>query len=404
MTKIKYQVRPRVRKHQEGVVTLVTAVVLLLAVFGISFFVSETVINEKQIVSNDLRAKQAFHSAQAGIELGRALQNDTSSCSSPISNVKSSGSFVLQVCAVSTAIGLYTVQSTGFSADSAVERTLTMSVGRLPSENNPPKVPIVAKGGLGLTGNVKAINNAAPLTVWTGKEFGLNGSANTYISIDGKKNQLSSIKNPGGDNVYGPDVLTGDLNLKNALPEEILQSFFNVSAIASFATGSSPFNDSANYDVSNSAYWSQEFTYYSAVDATFAAPSNGSFDPEAFTDWEQSTGRDITSLEDEADIPSVNVNLSGSDQYLGTPSNPVKIVVDGTLTINGSPTIFGVIIADKIRVTGSPVIFGGVVVLSKDDDAVDGAGSPTIIMDSTVIDDAFNEDGYGPVKSSWKDW
>lgn len=394
------------RSRQRGVATLVTSVVLMLAVFGISYVVSEIVINEKQTVANDLRAKEAFHAAQAGIEYGRTLADDTSSCGAPLSApvVLDSGTFTVEVCTVSGAVGLYTIHAAGWSKDRSVKRTINAAIGRLPADVNPPNVPIVAKGGLGLTGNVKAVNNLEPLTVWTGKEFGINGSANTYISLDGNTNQLSSIKNPGGDNVYGPDVITGDENLKNASVEDILQSFFNVSSVASFSSGSNQLSDTGSYNVEDQSSYGQRFTFYSATDATFDSPVNGTIPESAFEGWENDTGRDISSLEAEADIPSVNVNLSSRDAYLGTPSNPVLIVVNGTLTFNGSPTIFGVVIADKVRMTGSPVIFGGMVVLSNDDDAVDGAGSPTIIMDKTIIDNSFTSDGYGPVRSSWNDW
>ena len=392
------------RTRQRGVATLVTAVVLMLAVFGISYVVSEIVINEKQIAANDWRAKEAFHAAQAGIEYGRTLGDDTASCGSPLSPpvALGSGTFEVEVCVVSGAVGLYTIQSIGWSQDSSVKRTINAAIGRLPAEVNPPNVPIVAKGGLGLTGNVKAVNNYEPLTVWSGQEFGINGSANTYITLDGNSNQLSSIKNPGGDNVYGPDVITGDVNLASATATEILSSFFNVASVASYATGSFDISQTGNYDVETD--YTEKNTYYSGSSVTFSAPANGTIPEEAFDAWEASSGREWESLEAEADIPSVNVDLSSGDRYLGTPSNPVLIAVNGTLTFNGSPTIFGVIIADKVRFTGSPVIFGGLVVLSNDADAVDGAGSPTIIMDKTTMDNAFTGDDYGPIRSSWNDW
>ena len=57
-------------KVESGVATLVTAVVLMLAVFGISFYLSEVVIKEKQSVSVKQRGFEAFNSAMAGLDLG----------------------------------------------------------------------------------------------------------------------------------------------------------------------------------------------------------------------------------------------------------------------------------------------------------------------------------------------
>lgn len=438
-------------KKQQGVATLVTAVVLMLAVFGISFFVSETVINEKQVASSDYRAKQAFMVAQAGIEYGRIVA-ESGSCAegSPCSPAVDGGQVSVEI--VSNGSDLYTIVSTGVSEDQSVSRTLSMAIGRLPSDSYPPNVPIVSRGGLGLSGNVKAVNNEEALTVWTSGDFGLGGSANTYISIDGNYNQLSSIKNPGGNNIYGPDVITNDPNLDKA-PEVILDAFFGKDRYEDFApdqtldysagsdeytvTCNSIFNgltysetvSSANlstvidnsdfqdcidnfaqmsdYDVSD--YTGQETKYYSSGDVTLGNSdfNNGTVPETSISDWEQNTNYDPdrNDLIESGSVAGANLTFSNT-AVIGTPSDPVTIVVNGKLTLNSSPTIFGIIIADEIEFKGSPIIVGGVVVLNEGSvsEPVTGNGTPTIIMDKVVMQNTQKNPNFGPVKNSWKDW
>ena len=406
------------RNKQKGVATLVTAVVLMLAVFGISYFASETVINEKQIASNEFRSKQAFMAAQAGIDYGRAVAIDGlcvpgSPCSPPTDI--GGGSFNVQI--VSSAAGsIYTIESTGVSEDGSVERMITYAIGKLPGEGYPPNVPIVARGGLGLTGNVKAVNNEESLTVWSGNDFGLNGSANTYIKIDDNVNQLSSIKNPGGNNVYGPDVLTNDPNLGNATESELLEAFFNKSSIEEFsetyATGCTTGNclenidDMASYDVSNYGDYANK-VYYSDTDYTIGNSSvpQGTIPEASLTEWEALTNSDPdrNDLLTSGSVTGANLKFDNTT-ILGSPSDPVTIVVKGKLTLNSSPTIFGIIICEELEVKGSPIIIGGVVVLDQDADAMTGNGTPTIIMDKVVMQQTKQSDIYGPVKNSWKDW
>ena len=405
-------------KKQRGVATLVTSVVLMLAVFGVSYFASETVINEKQIASNEFRSKQAFMAAQAGIDYGRAVANDglcvSGSPCSPPTDI-GGGSFSVEI--VSSAAGsIYTIESTGLSEDGSVERLITYAIGKLPGEGYPPNVPIVARGGLGLTGNVKAVNNEESLTVWSGNDFGLNGSANTYIKIDDNVNQLSSIKNPGGNNVYGPDVLTNDPNLGNATEAELLEAFFNRSSLEEFsetyATGCTTGNclenidDMSSYDLSNYSDYANK-VYYSDSDYTIGNSSvpQGTIPEGSLTKWETLTNSDPdrNDLLQSGSVTGANLKFDNTT-ILGSPSDPVTIVVNGKLTLNSSPTIFGIIICDELEVKGSPIIIGGVVVLDQNADAMTGNGTPTIIMDKVVMQQTKQSDIYGPVKNSWKDW
>ena len=403
-------------KNQRGMATLVTAVVLMLAVFGVTYFVSETVINESQIVTNDFRAKEAFFVAQGGIEYARTVA-DSAACS-PSCTVAVGG--IDAAISISSAANssIYEIESIGKSRDNTVSRRITYAVGRMPGEIEPPKVPIVARGGLGLTGNVKAVNNVDALTVWSGAALAVNGSANTYIKIDSNKNQLSTIKSPGGNNITGPDVISNDPNLQKN-PGVILEAFFGISiddeadyssikasdlevlkGAGSVYEMTSSTDGLSDYDIQND--WDEEKIYFhdgpislSSSYLTNRDIPTASLEKFGNTEWQN--------IVDSSEVAGNGFKTKGS--YIGSPSSPVLIVSSGTVTIGSGVTVFGVIIADKVELSGgNPEIVGGMVVLDGTSNAVTGAGNPTVIMDELVMKDTLDSDSYGPIKSSWKDW
>jgi len=375
----------------------------MLAVFGISYFVSETVINESQTTANDIRAKQAFFAAQSGIDFYRVSAEEID-CSSPCSVPDTLASVTVSELVSGS---LYMIQSTGFSDDSSVSRTISYAVGRLPAEINPPKVPIGAKGGLGLTGNVKAVNNEEQLTVWSGSDFGVNGSANTYIKLDKNYNQLSTIKTPGGNNITGPDVITDDPNLSSATSSALLSAFFGKSSLSEFASdvdyvsGADPWE---TYDIEND--WDDRKVYYSSgpIDLQTSYLSKKDIPTASITAFENENGANKWDLiETSSEVAGNGFSTSGF--YIGSPSSPVLIASDDTVTIGSGVRIFGVIIAKNVVLQGgNPEIIGGLVVLDSAADAMSGNGNPTVIMESSIIDNATNPRGYGPIKSSWRDW
>lgn len=402
-------------RKQTGVATLLTAVVLMLAVFSITYVISEVVIAEKQVVADELRSKQAFQAAYAGMEYARVGAEDgacttVGECTGSVSGANYS-------VIASGSASLIEITSKGTSDDGSVERVINIAVGKIPGEATPPAIPIVARGGLGLTGNVKAINNESAITVWSGSDFTAGGSANTYVSVDGEDNQLSTIKATGqASAIYGPDVITNDGNLiePKTTDSELLNAFFNKNSIEEFQTNPSgtlqTFSEMKDYNVGTKAYWDTEFTYYNDGDVSLGNSDvkSGTVDDESFEELANAkgaaSGEDVKqAFLDSANVAGTNLSFSNT-AILGSPSNPVTIVVKGTLTIQSSPTIFGVIIAEKVVLAGSPIVIGGMVVLDDGADAVSGAGTPTVIMDKVIMGDAVNSDAYGTVKNSWKDW
>ena len=61
--------------RQRGAATLIVAIVLLLALTLATFSTARIGVSEQRSVANEIRAKQAFWVAQAGVEQGIAFLN-----------------------------------------------------------------------------------------------------------------------------------------------------------------------------------------------------------------------------------------------------------------------------------------------------------------------------------------
>ncbi|NVK31640.1 MAG: pilus assembly PilX N-terminal domain-containing protein [Gammaproteobacteria bacterium] len=446
-----------IKFKQRGVATLATAVVLMLAVFGISYFMSEVVLTETRVVANHQRGLEAFAAAQSGIELAKVnnVESGTLNASYPSDPV----SFV--VTATEIQDGLIKLESVGYSNDLSVSRTISYYKARKPGEGDPPQVPIVARGGVNTSGNISAVNNYSNLTIWNGLSTGIQGSASTYTSIDGQKNQLSTIKNTSGASTYGADVVTGDQNLANATIDEIVASFFDFPTLRDMArhygmsdpgdvTYGSTYSgaESSNsdhtdgfVDLSVVSSTSAKYCYVSNCTDTTTDPSSpiyavdafagyGNFNlssisqkiasdldlsPSDYLSWENASGRTFENLDDGFSGSRFGYSVTATDadgdetfapdsSYIGSPDNPIMIVVDGEVTIPSNTYIFGVVVANKIRMQSNSSVFGGVVALSSDSDAFQGAGGAVVFMDEIITQTAGEEVEYGPVKSAWRDW
>jgi len=404
-------------KKQRGVATLVTAVVLMLAVFGVTYFMSQAVINEQQLIANDIRGSEAFQAAQSGIEFGKIMGPSISGATvSPDPNL----SYVLTVSGSSDNLIL---SSQGQSRDDTAERLVTFSIAKLPAATVPPAVPVVAKGGVETGGGSIVVNNESKLTIWTGLDAEISGSVNTYVTIDGVRDQLSTIKTTGGGAnataTYGSDVVVGDINLANKSADAIVKQFFGSNNLYELAVkaeaaantseiGGTNFSSCDGFEGSGAQWYG-----YAASNADVSISTGDSIKinpsgcDDNYDEW-LTNARAINPDREVEDfnfgITGVSYDVTGTENHIGTPDNPVMIVVNGEVELPSNTTIYGIVVAEKISVGANTFIMGGLVGLSDDPDAVVIQGGPRIILDETVMKRAMATEGYGPVISSWRDW
>lgn len=365
-------------KRQRGVATLLTAVVLLVAIFLVSYNMSETVISDKRNVATAVRASQAFQRAHSGLDCaltylkGEGLQSAVSLATASGATLVATADYA---CTDSLTTVVFTeyedyieISSTAFSDDQSVRRVVKDRISGSPVTSGPPSVPVVSKGAVGISkGNVSVTNNYEPLTIWSGDAAELGSSTTTYISIDGVEDQISNSAT-----TRGPDIVDDDANLANATEEEFLQAFFNISQLNQFCgDGNATCSDE---DGDN--------TYY--------------FEPSGSETDDGGTCEDDTYTQ---------VRLS---DYTTSPTNPVLIVVDGGAEIffGGGGTFYGMIIAQEVMFSGgmnpSDSLQGSIIAIDCVND--NGTGGGRIELNPTVITDLSGTGQTVRLAGGWHDW
>jgi len=389
------------RHREKGAATLVTAIVLMVVMLGISFYTSETVITEKKVVANDYRAKQAFNSAQAGLDYGIAYartgvdQDDNSvvdlSVGSGATSAIGQGSYSVTLTDISTSadMSLIRVDSQGFSDDNLVQRDVSVLIGEVPVLPNPPSLPVVARSNINTTGNLQIYNHFENLNVWTGADLDSWGSSDTYVrdpdwsgfagdTWDGTpadlERHLTATNNTVVDipsiqsttkNTRGPDVIDGDTNLGTLSGSEFIENFFGT-------------------DIEGLTNKAGE----SYTSGTFGSAS-----------WADMTG--IVYLNDGTDGPTGTFQIS-SNGTIGSPSSPVILVVDGDIRLSGNVTIYGLVVARNfLSAAGTVDVIGGVVAETQIQRA---NGTFSVYYDPGISAELADLKKMEVVRGSWQDW
>jgi len=384
--------RSCIPKRQGGAATLVVTIVLMIAIFLSTAYMGDVVVSSLQISANEKRSKEAFHAAQAGIDHGFAyMQANVAAASAALTSP--AGAAVTYAVSVVNSDDVVTIDSTGVSPDGSVQRTLSVRIGALPSTTAPPDVPIVAKGFVNMGGNVTVTNNENDLTIWSGEDLtiGTSGgtSFETRINIDGNRDQVSTSKS-----TRGSDVAENDRNLLDADPADFLEAFFGegFDSLAKIGAGA----PKVDLDAGEKFYKSNTGTYFWDGDLDIGTNDVTSSTLDASVDFDD-YNPSVTTAYNGTDY------LSGNHKIIGTPDDPVILVVDGTFELGGSVIIFGTVVADKVIKNGSGTteIYGGIISLSEVEVS---AGGLEVKMDSIVNDNNTQPPGWGVVSSTWKDW
>jgi hypothetical protein len=388
-------------QRQRGAATLVTALVLMIIMLGITFYTSETVVTEKKVVANEYRAKQAFNGAQAGLDYGIAYarsgtdQNDDSvldlsGASGATGSIGSASySVTLSDLSAGSDMSLLMLESVGSSDDGVIQRTVSVLIGEIPVLPNPPSVPVVARGDIATTGNLQVYNHFENLNMWTGSELDSWGSSDTYVrdpdwtgfggdTWDGTPGDLERHLTATGNtvvdvpsiqsttkNTRGPDVIDGDTSLGTLSGSEFIENFFGTD-IEGLAGGASETFNSGNFDTSL---------------------------------WPGLSG--VIYLDDGTAGSGGTYQISGNGT-IGSASSPVVLVVDGDIRLSGNVTIYGLVVARNYEsAAGTVDVIGGVMAETEIEKA---NGTFSVYYDPGVMAALEELKSLEVVRGSWKDW
>jgi Tfp pilus assembly protein PilX len=334
-------------RKQEGAATLIITVIIVLVIVLLTYTMTTTAVVENRMTSSDLKSKQAFHAAQAGLDftLQKIIQNEleelNDTCDPTLVddlNPGASPTFQLFFGEVnpecpSAIVGLQTksvVRSIGRSSDGSAVRVLEVRIDLErewigaevpidPTALPPPTIPsaVVSKGDSLFIG---APEVAVCETVAACQALASPGKKNVGIS------GLDQTLVTAGGTISGGD--TGPPNSR------LLDQH----------------KDGNRTDLA-SMTGDQFFSYIMGADKeTFQISA--------------------TYVEAGGALPDVNVNplvwhngdLQINGGVLGSPDKPIALVVDGNLSLAGNVIIWGVVYTTGNDFSaGTSKIFGALV-------------------------------------------
>ncbi|MEX0828140.1 MAG: hypothetical protein WD005_04220 [Haliea sp.] len=402
---------------QRGAVTLLTALILLIAVTPLALFSSRIVINETQMAASDYRTSQAVETAMAAFDRGLAdfnaaggridaaltaptqaqLDALVASCTTTAPATSAQEVFLPDPDdpTVTRTLGLYyfantgaadrcggagdpasgTIVAMGWSDDCEAQRTMSACLGTVPlfRDGQGPKQPFVSNGSVDLTGNARIINRFTNISIWTGVDGDMSGDFSTRLRPSGVNVQdltPAELQSNTDDNTQlvsdnkagrGLDIFTNDISLANLNGDDLFGLFFaqDKNATKELATelnGAPPVNSGG--DITSGLYW---------IDS--------------------------------------NLKLTASNEEFGSIEEPIILIVDGDLEING-PAIYGMVyVTGELKISGNMTVYGSMVsesVINTGGGTPEavfvpfggfGGMPPPPIVDSGVV-----------IPGSWRDW
>ncbi len=348
----------------QGVVTLTAAAGLMLAASLITVFAAKSGIMEQIVYSNSYRANQAFEIADAGMQYGAAylernyptitVDGDNDGYIDVASGVflantligNGSGAFDISYSnPVVSDDAIIEIIGQGFSDGGATTRKISQLVEYRSALINVPEMPLMVKGDVDMTGTADIINLETDSTIWLGGSLDINGSAETTTSSGGSdKNNINS------------DIAGNDAALATATNEQFFENTFGMSKsnLRKFANiiGASNLNGKTNVMI-----------------------------------W--------------IDNPGSTTTINGSTT-IGSATEPVVLIVNGSLKLNGNATIYGfVYVVEDFTGMGTADIYGGLAV----EQNLDIKGTFSVAYDSAILNATQQKVGQvAMVPGGWSDF
>lgn len=405
-------------RSQRGMATLYMTIILLSAVGLIGLYTNRTAITEQRLSANEIRSKQAFAAANAGLDHALAymrsggIDQDKNSVVDTITSntlTQNSGQAAYYQaafcdrapgfnntncpathtgtlsCTPPTELANMSIVSCGWSDDDSSVQRVVQAGGTTPSLGGTVSTPLTSRGTANLlTGGASILNYFNDLTVWSGGTLlGQSNTGKTFIrniATNPVADPTADYRNVGTSptcnnppsgyqcstqgSTLGHDTVGGDTNLSNLSPDGFFQYFMGQAP--------TPYRD-------NVATW--------IVDTTGSLTSSNSTSVNSIIDRQD----DTIWVEGDMTVPG----------DIGTQDHPVVLVVNGNLNLGSNSTINGLVyVSGTISGNGSPTIYGALVGAG----TANATGNLKVVFDPNVLGKAANLGKPALLQGSWRDW
>lgn len=406
--------------RQQGIATLLVAVVILFLTTLLALYVSRSVLFEQRMSANELRHKQAAEAAQAGLDRAYifltstppgvdkdkngAVDSSTSAnglavtlangsryqvafCN-PIPSPANGTNFCPDNPATSITcpttltaanFGTPLVVSCGWSDDQIARLAIRQNIGTNSPLANTPQNPLTAKGAMNVSGSANVVNYYNNLTVWSGGALSSIGNAGkTFVRNPSVPPPSASTAPPAPPNTCststnyvcltdknstGPDVIASDQTLANVTNAKLFENYFGRDI------------DLVKADVTS--------RNISASDST------------ALAGLAKAQGETIV-ITGDTTLPNVK-----NENAIGTRDRPVVLIIDGNLDLQGTPEVNGIIyVTGNVTGGGNLLVKGAMIVAGN----VQPTGSVDIIFDPFATGNTVNSGRAGLTPGTWRDW
>lgn len=398
------------KRHQRGLGTLLTAVVLLVVSMIFLTAISRSIVMEQRMAANEIRAKQAFEAAEDGLDRAMVHLLGNGSVETTLTGTSGAGRYSVafcnpvdppvegtQVCPDTaggtpacnalTSAGLNPngtseqiyfnsplVVACGWSDDGLGKRGIRQSVGTAGGGTTQlPTNPLLTKGAVNVGGSANVVNYFNNLTIWSGQSLtSVGNSGKTFVRNPNVAPPAANTTPPGepsscttsadyvcvtDKNTTGPDVIDNDPTLANLSNSELFRNIFGTTM--------------ADYQAN-----------LAQIDIPSASASS----------LENVVGKAIM----------VTGNTTLPNGTIGSRNRPVKLVINGDLNLQGGPTVFGLVYVTGQVSGGGNLRVNGVMVTEQ---AVSPTGSIDIIYDPFITNLVETNTGRaGWIPGSWRDW
>jgi Tfp pilus assembly protein PilX len=343
--------------RQRGVLTLVVSLAILVLSTLVTFSVTKAILMEQKISNNEMRAKQAFEAAEAGMlaavdyfDDGADRDNDgnvdavfdlVDGVGTDNTTTIGTASVTIATTALSPDFTSLRIRATGYSDDRSAERQITQTIVTINPLPNMPQNPVVTKGTVIIGGSATVHNEEGFSTVWSGGDvdLGSNNSTHTQVPDVDDPGYPACMDSPGtcelvdssNRNLASVDVIENDASLSALSADQFFLNFFGLlpatyrASMVTIDTTSATFNTDA------------DLAQYEVI-------------------WVQGN----TSIQ--GSTIGCRVSVNGNNECPENERRPCIVIIDGDATFSGTPHIYGILyVTGSLTMSGNATVHGAVV-------------------------------------------
>ena len=395
-------------RRQQGAVTLILAIVLLVLTSMVAAYTGSTILFEQKVSANEFRAGQAFEAAESGLSSAIAYlasrggaDKNRDGVIDPVYDLDGDGIGDVNTdtfadnSSVAVSIGgtfpNYAIEAVGVSDDLSATRTVRIIGASADAIPNPPQNPLTTRGDVVINGSATVHNPEGHSTVWGGNnvDLGSNNSTATNVADPNDAGYPTCMDTPmtcgttrsSTKVAIGMDVIENDSSLANLTELQMFQNFFGSSM--------------ANYRESRVT-----------LEVSAANANNLSTD-NANPGVHLATGEVIwvegdTVLENTTTVGCA-APVTGAGSCDAADLDPSVLIINGNLTTKGTPTFYGIVyVVGSIFLGGNNTVHGAMVVSGQIESST--GGSLDIWYNSAMLNASRDNGPLAGSPGSWRDW